>query len=127
MIKIKKTFSISETAETLVPDKLGRTGYFIALIMILVMLAMITMLLGNLPAVVPLFFTLPWGESRLAPKIMLYMLPLIAILFLAINLTLGRMSLKLSSLLPTVMAVSTAVVTFILLVSLLGIVQSLIL
>lgn len=127
MIKTKQTFNIRETAETLVPDKLGRTSYFIALMIILSMLAMITMLLGNLPAVVPLFFTLPWGEARLAPKVVLYVLPLIALLFFTLNLALGRMSLKLSSLLPRVLAVSTAVVTFMLLISLLGIVQSLVL
>jgi hypothetical protein len=127
MIKAKQTFNIRETAETLVPDKLGRTSYFVALMMILIMLVIITMLLGNLPAIVPMFFTLPWGESRLAPKMMLYMLPLIALVFLTLNLTLGRLSLKLSSLLPRVLAVSTAVVTLMLLVSLLGIVQSLVL
>lgn len=127
MIKIKQTFSIRETAEILVPEKLGRTSYFIALLLIITMLGIITILLRNIPLVVPLFFTLPWGEARLAPRIMLYLLPLISFIFLLINLGLGRLSTKLSPLLPRVLAVSTAVVTLMILVSLLGILQSLIL
>lgn len=127
MIKIKKTFSIRETAEILVPDRFGRTNYFIAFLLIIIMLGMIAGLLRNIPSVVPMFFTLPWGEARLAPKIMLYFLPLVSFTFLLINLGLGRLSAKLSPLLPRVLAVSTSVVTFMMLISLLGILQSLIL
>lgn len=127
MTKNKQTFSIRETAEILVPDKLGRTSYLIALLLIIVMSGTITLLLTRIPPTIPLYFTLPWGESRLAPKIMLYILPAIAVAFFAINLSLGRISLKLSILLPRVLAVATAVLSAMLLISLLGIIQSLIL
>lgn len=38
---------------------------------------------GRLPAQVPLFYSLPWGEEQLAPKISLLILPL-GIFFIAI-------------------------------------------
>lgn len=127
MTKNKQTFSIRETAETLVPDKLGRTSYLIALMLIVVMLGLITVLLAKIPPSVPLYFTLPWGEARLAPKGMLYILPAISLIFMIFNLGLGRISLKLSLLLPRVLAVASAVISGMLLISLLGIIQSLIL
>lgn len=127
MIKNKQTFSIRETAETLVPDKFGRTSYLLGLAIILLMIATTTLLLGKLPQLVPLYFTLPWGEARLAPKYALYLLPGIAVLFLIFNLALGNISNKLSPLLPRVLAVSSAVVSGMMLIALLGIAQSLIL
>lgn len=127
MTKNKQTFSIRETAETLVPDKLGRTSYLIALLLFFLMVGIITLLFARIPPTVPMFFTMPWGEARLAPKSMLYILPGVSLLFLIFNLVLGRISLKLSLLLPRVLAVATMVISAMLLISLLGIIQSLIL
>lgn len=127
MTKNKQTFSIRETAEILVPDKFGRTSYISALLLIIIMIVAISLLFGKMPPSVPLYFTLPWGETRLAPKIMLYLLPGISMVFLSFNLGLGRLAAKLSPLLPRVLAVSTAIVTSMMVISLLGIVQSLVL
>lgn len=127
MTKSKQTFSISETAEILVPDKFGRTSYLMSILLCVAMLAVITVIYGKLPVVVPLFFTLPWGEARLASKMLLYMLPIILLVFLIINLFLGRISAKLSPMLPQVLAVSTAVIASMMMIALVGIVQSLIL
>jgi hypothetical protein len=127
MTKNKQTFSIRETAEILVPDKFGRTSYVSALFLIIVMISMISLLFGKMPPSVPLYFTLPWGEARLAPKGLLYLLPSISMAFLAFNLGLGRLAAKLSPLLPRVLAVSTAIITCMMLISLFGIIQSLVL
>lgn len=127
MIKNTKTFSIRETAEILVPDKLGRTSYLIAILLIITMFSVITLLITKIPTVVPIYFTLPWGEARLAPKYMLYILPAITVIFLVFNLGLGRLSRNISPLLPLILAVATAVVSGMMIFSLLGILQSLIL
>lgn len=127
MIKSKQIFSIRETAEILVPDKLGRGSYLTSLALVLVMLLLITLMLGRLPPSVPLYFTLPWGEARLAPKPMLYILPIITLILIVFNLGLGRLSDKLSPLLPRVLAVSTVVIAGMMLISILGIMQSLVL
>lgn len=127
MTKNQQIFNIRETVEILVPDGLGRTSYIISFALIISMSLAITILFGKLPIVVPLYFTLPWGESRLAPKIMLFLLPMTNLLFMTINLILGRMATKLSPLLPRVLAVSTAIISAMIVISLIGIVQSLIL
>lgn len=127
MLRTKQTFSISATAEDLVPDRLGRMSYGIALILIFFSSLIITFLLPRLPLVVPLFFTLPWGEVRLVPRLFIYLLPVIGLLVIIFNLGLGRIAAKLSPLLPRVLAVSSAVVCGMLLIALLGIIQSLVL
>lgn len=127
MIKIKQTFNIRETAEILVPDSFGRMSYLAALLLMIVMVGIIVILSSRLPSSVPLYFTLPWGEARLAPKFMLFVLPGISLIFLIFNLVLSRISRKLSPLLPKILSVSLMVVTIMLMISLLGILQSLIL
>jgi len=127
MIKIKQTFNIRETAEILVPDSFGRTSYLVALLLIVLMIGSIVILSSRLPNLVPLYFTLPWGEARLAPRVMLFVLPATSLLFLILNLGLSRISRKLSPLLPRILSVSAMIVTIMMLISLVGIVQSLIL
>lgn len=122
-----QTFSIRATAEILVPDKLGRTSYVVSLVIILLTYSVIGGLLSKLPPTVPLYYSLPWGEARLVPKLFLFALPTMAMIILIFNLALGRFSQKISPLLPKVLSVTTAVVASMLAVSLLGIVQSLIL
>ena len=125
-MKNRQTFSIRETAETLVPDRLGRASYLIGIILIAVMGLLITVLLQSLPKVVPLYFTLPWGEARLASKLSMYLLPGLSLIFMIINLALGRALRPVSTLLPKVLAVSTAVIISMMGVALVGIIQSLI-
>ncbi len=127
MTKNKQTFNIRETAEILIPDKLSRTSYFIALILVMLMLSGLSGVLVKLPQVVPLYFTLPWGEARLAPRLMLYLLPSISLVVMIVNLGLGRISAKLSPLLPRVLAVAALVTAAMMSVSLIGIIQSLVL
>lgn len=127
MIKNKQTFSITGTAEILIPDKLGRTSYLVALVLVLVMIALIGVTYGKLPQTIPLYFSLPWGEGRLAPKIMFFTLPGMSLFLLLLNLFLGRISTKLSPILPRVLAVASVVIAAMLLFATLGIIQSLVL
>jgi hypothetical protein len=124
-MKNRQTFSIRETAETFVPDSLGRTSYLISVVLILLMSLVITLLLKSLPVVVPLYYTQPWGEARLASRVTLYMLPGLALVFAIINLLLGRALRPVSTILSKVSAVSTAVITIMMGMALIGIIQSL--
>lgn len=127
MTKNKQTFSITATAQILVPDKLGRASYLISLIFVVLMIALIGAVYSRLPYNIPLYFSLPWGDGRLAPKIMLVTLPLLALILSLLNLLLGRVFTKLAQLLPRVLAVTSAVVAGMFFLSVLGIIQSLIL
>ena len=126
-MKRENIFNIRETAEILVPDKTSRISYVYAILLVVVVSVLISMFLGKLPPEIPLYFTQPWGESRLAPKQMLYLLPFIAFVFLVINLMFARTIRHLSPLLPRVLAVSTLVITLMLSIALFGIAQSLVL
>lgn len=121
------TFNIQATAETLVPDRFGRMSYLIGLGIVAGMVAVVVVLISRLPPVVPLFFTLPWGEARLAARVMLYLLPALALGIIIINMSLGRMAARLSPLLLRVLAVCALVVTIMLGLALVGIIQSIIL
>ena len=127
MIKTKQIFNISATAQDLVPDKFGRMNYILSLSIALVMAILIAISLAHIPSVVPIFFTLPWGETRLASQLLLYLFPAIIFIFTIINLGLGRIAAKLSPLLPKVLAVTTSVVAIMFLIAIVGIVQSLVL
>jgi hypothetical protein len=127
MIKNRQIFSIRETAETLVPDSTSRQSYAWGFGLIVLMVALTTLSFSRFPPQIPLYFTLPWGEARLAPKQMLYLLPGITFLFLMLNILIARSVRHLSPLLPRVLSVSTLVVASMILISLLGIAQSLVL
>ncbi len=122
----KLTFNIRETAEILVPDQLGRVSYGISLLLVGSMAGLITATLSKLPVVVPLYFTLPWGEARLASRTMLYLLPGLGLVIMGVNLSLGKVTARLSPLLPKTLSVGTLVITLMLLLSTLGIWQSLV-
>jgi hypothetical protein len=127
MTKIKQTFNIKETAEQLVPDSLGRSSYLIALIIALIMFGIIGAIYIKLPPNIPLYFTLPWGEARLAAKLSILLLPVTTIFIIIFNISLGRVASKLSPLLPRSLAVASLVISLMMMIAIFGIVQSLIL
>lgn len=124
-MKRVNTFSITKTAEELVPDFVSRTSYLIAFAITIVNLIIISILWKKIPNVVPLFFTEPWGEARLAGREWLYLIPAISFLVILVNVVIGKIGSSSSPLLPRMLGVTSAVVAATLLLSCLGIVQSL--
>lgn len=120
-----KTFSITKTAEELVPDYVSRMGYAVASGMTILMMLAIILLWGKLPRAVPLFFTEPWGEARLAPREFIWLLPGLSLLIIAANIAMGKSGSNASMLLPRTLSVVSGVVALMLLFSLYGILQSL--
>lgn len=117
-------FNIKQTAEILVPDKTGRASYAITAVGIVVMSGVIVALYTRLPMVVPIYYSLPWGEARLTTKIMLFVLPMIGLLVGMVNIALGKIAGKLSPLLPKMLSVGSAVVVIMLAMALWGIIQA---
>lgn len=124
-MKRVNTFSITKTAEELVPDFVSRTGYLIAFMITLIIVAVISILWKKIPNVVPLFFTQPWGEARLAGREWLYLIPGISFLVILVNVVIGKIGSSSSSILPRMLGVTSAVVATTLLLACVGIVQSL--
>lgn len=124
-MKSVNTFSISKTAEELVPDTIGRTGYMAAIVITFLVIILLVLVWSKLPSVVPLFFTQPWGEARLASRDWLFLLPGLSLLSLVGNVILGKIGGNLSPLLPRMLGMTSGVVSLAMLLSLIGIVQSL--
>jgi len=78
----------------------------------------------SLPRVVPLFFTKPWGEARLAEKPLLLLLPSLGFLIVVVNLILGRMSRNMTKLLAYTAAGATLLINLMLAIAIFGIIQS---
>ena len=127
MVSQKQTFNIGKTAEELVPDTGNRTVYFFAIVLSLSMAAGIALLWTRLPTAVPLFFTQPWGQERLAAEPLIFLLPAVAVATVVVNIFLSSISRSTSPLLPRMLAVSSLVVAVALCLGFLGIAQSLLL
>jgi hypothetical protein len=126
-MKNKLTFNIREVGETLVPDRTERSSYLLALLIACVMFLLITLLWGKLPPLVPIYLSLPWGEGRLASRVMFYLLPIITLAVMVVNVGLGRLLGKLSMLLPRVLSAGAVMIAVMMMIALLGIIQSLLL
>jgi hypothetical protein len=124
-MKAVNTFSITKTAEELVPDTVSRTGYFVAVSITVVLGLLIAFVWSKLPQTVPVFFSEPWGEARLGAKQWLLLLPGLSLLVIVLNVILGKLGSSSSPVLPRMLGVTSAIVSLALLLSLLGIVQSL--
>lgn len=119
-----KKFIIKINAGELVPKSSARVFYLLAIFIIFFQTLTIVWLWNKLPRVVPIFFTQPWGEARLAPKLYLALFPGLSLVIGIINLVLSRGAKDESPLLPYTLAVATMVVTAMLAIGLGGILQS---
>lgn len=117
-------FRINIDPQSLVPTSQTRVYYVSSVVLVLLMIGVITVSLRFLPRTVPLFFTEPWGEARLVPKLWLYLLPLLSLATLLVNLVIAR-AVKDEDLLSKTLAISSLVVVCMLLISIVGILQSL--
>lgn len=61
------------------------------LLIIAVSLLVIAVRIGYLPTKVPLYYSLPWGESQLADKNLLFFIPTASLIILGLNYFLGRL------------------------------------
>jgi len=125
--EIRLTFNIKQTAELLVLDKIGRISYTVGLVLTILMIGVTVLLWAKIPARVPLYMSLPWGEIRLANKLLLLELPGLGILVMGINIAIAKVVGKLSQLLTRILSVGSGVVVVMLTLSLLGILQSILL
>ena len=118
-------FDLGKTAEELVPDLSNRFAYILALVFAILGAGATAWLWRRLPPIVPLYFTEPWGEAELAPKIFLLLLPAATVIIVIINILLGNVLGKTTRVIPRILSVAAAVVALMFLVGVVGIIQSL--
>jgi hypothetical protein len=71
----------------------------------------------NLPPKIPLWLSLDWGETRLAPPIFLWVLPLIAIFFFVSSYIFGKLLNKNYLMISQILVWTTAFLSFVFLLS----------
>lgn len=69
----------------LLSDKLVSQIAMMTFILVIAQLAILAFFYRSLPSQVPLFYSLPWGETQLAPVLYLFLFPALSIVFGTIN------------------------------------------
>lgn len=82
----------------------------LAILSIVVGGVFIVLMQNKLPDVVPLYYSLPWGEERLAQKAYLYLLPAISLFILLFNFVWMVYFFKRDVVLSRIIACSTALI-----------------
>lgn len=121
-----KKFIIKIDPSSLIPKNALKKYYLITVGMIGIMILGIVGIWRYLPMSVPLFFTAPWGEARLAPKIFLFLIPLMGLVVVMVNLILAKIAKDVSSILTQILIIGAMVTEIMLTIALAGIVQSVI-
>lgn len=123
LMKIKEMFTLRYYG---VNDTTSRGAYRWSLVAILVMLVVLGLLWGRLPLEVPLYFSKPWGEERLASWYMLFILPLIGTGVTILNLRLGKRFRFHGGMVVSSFAIATITINLMLVLGLIGIIRSIV-
>lgn len=81
--------SIRVQTESLSADKLLFFVFVLCVFFLLIQIALILTSNSKLPAQIPLFYSLPWGEKELASKVWLWILPLLSFGTMFVNFSIG--------------------------------------
>jgi hypothetical protein len=81
---------INEMAAGFSKDTFIKLFLRLGLFLIFVQVAFLLINFNNLPSQVPLFYSLPWGEKRLASYKLLFILPVLSIIILVINYLISK-------------------------------------
>ena len=122
-MKIKEIFSLKFYR---VDDATSRGAYIWSAVILVLMTGIVVALWGRLPERVPLFFSNPWGEERLARWYMLFMIPAMGVGGGVLNLFLGRRLSDKGDMVVPALAVGTLTINLMLIIGLIGIIRSII-
>lgn len=90
-------------------EKFNRLIFRWNIILIVAQLALIFWKFNSLPDQVPLFYSLPWGESQLASTSTLFLLPTFSIVLLLVDNLFASFFLKTQTLLARLLVVTSLV------------------
>ena len=89
---------------------------------IIIQIAFLFWKFNSLPPQVPLYYSLPWGESQLTQTSLLFLLPTISLVLLLIDHLFAISLVKISSLLSRILLVISLIFSFLSLVTLFNVV-----
>jgi hypothetical protein len=103
---------LKEDLDGLFEDKKVKLSLRLSLSFLGLVLILVLVLWTRLPARLPLFYSLPWGEDQLASKSWFLILPLICFLLVVFNLRLAASLIKKEVLLARILIWSTVILSF---------------
>lgn len=121
---VKHTFNISQAAEELVPNKINRNMYLISLGVAVLLLTVAGVFFGRLPDRIPVLLTEPWGEGRLAGRILVFGAGSLVLLVVLLNVTLGKLWRGGGSLVPRILSITAVLFALAMSLALWGMLQS---
>lgn len=93
-------------------DKVIFGGFLLTFITVFLAFVYILISFGSLPAYIPLFNQLPWGDQRLGTSIMIF-IPLGIVIFIAIsNILISYFIYKKSQIISRMLAVASVLIAF---------------
>ncbi len=119
--KPERFFSVNEKVLLSDESNLVKKSYWVSWIIGGISLLVMGLMWNSLPKTIPLFYSLPWGELRLANKAWLGMLPSLGLVFSWLNLSLTKTIWQKDKFVREIMAVVSLVETGLLTMVMLGI------
>lgn len=104
-------------------DKIIFYSITLSIIVLVIEAALVGFRYAGLPSQIPLFYSLPWGNSQLATTSQILILPTISILVLLTNLSVGWYLHDSQLILKRVLALTTLILSLLLLITTWGIVS----
>lgn len=101
---------MKEKVKLVFSDKTSRIMLVITLVIILLQIAVLFLIMPNLPPEVPLFYSLNWGISQLTASYFLFLLPVFSFLFMFINLILSSLIIKEDNYLARIILVPSIII-----------------
>lgn len=92
-------------------DKVLLRGYSINFFIIVLTFAYILLSFRNLPPFIPLFNQLPWGETRIAKTIWIFIVPFLSLSIFIFNLIYSQLTYKKIPLIPRILVVTSFIVS----------------
>lgn len=75
----------------IVQDSSIKYPFFLCIFFIITQLILLAVFYNNLPPLIPLFNSLPWGESRLAFSQFIFLVPAVSIIVILLNLYIAKL------------------------------------
>lgn len=107
---------MKEKLSNLIMEKVIRRLYLSCFLINILQAVLILLLLNRLPVVVPLFYSLTWGEQQLVPSYFLFIFPLSLFFLLLVNILISIFTLDVESkdfFLARLLAIFTLFINFI--------------
>lgn len=98
-------------------DQVNLSFFITSIIFIFFTVIFIFINFFRLPSQIPLFYSLAWGESQLAPLYQIFILPLIATMAILINIMLSWHLHSSQTVLKRIIGLSSAMISFMILLT----------